>query len=91
MATKEWLAVAETVEALLKKWKSNLHSYDATKSLEDLGREREKWCLMCAGLELLFREFNECIAAFEDSVEARKERLSDDKPIHNNPFREERD
>lgn len=86
MGTKEWLAVAETVEAFLSKWKNNLLSYDASKSLEELGREREKWCLMRAGVELLFKEFNVCIDEFEKSLEARKEVIN---PTNNNPYRGE--
>lgn len=93
MATSQWQAVAETVEAFHKKWRSNLHHYDATKSLEDLGREREKWCLMSFALEVLFRELNECIEAHERSTEERKKRLDEElkekeKPTHHNPYRE---
>lgn len=87
METREWLAVAETVAAFHKKWQTNLLKYDASKSLEELGREREKWCLMMRGLEELFKEFDKCITAFEESVEARKERLSETKDI--NPYRGE--
>ncbi len=87
--TKEWQAVAEIAEAFLKKWHNNLLSYDASKPLEEVGREREKWCLMRKGVELLFVEFSDCIDAYQKSVEARKERISEDSIKTTNPYREQ--
>lgn len=89
---KEWQAVADIAEAFLKKWHNNLLSYDASKTLEEIGREREKWCLMRKGVESLFTEFNTCMTLFDESVENRKNRLSEEpKTINQNPYREERE
>ena len=89
MQMKEWQAVADTVEAFLKKWRGNLHHYDASKSLEDLGREREKWCLMSSALELLFKEINECIETFEKAEDERREKINKArKPRDSNPYRQ---
>ena len=75
----DWKAFSELTEAYLEKWKNNLFSYDASKSLEDLGREREKWCLMRRGIEELYRGMNECIELYEES-EVKRETLKSTNP-----------
>lgn len=60
------------IEQYLGKWKSNLFKYDAAKSLEELGREREKWCLMQRGVEEILKGFNECIEAYNDSQKKKE-------------------
>lgn len=86
MASKEWKAASEVIEAYLSLWKQNLFSYDASKSLEDLGREREKWCLMRRGVEEILKGFQECIEAHRNREE-KKEVLK--KTKFNNPYRED--
>ena len=73
----DWEAVAEIIEALIKKFQVNLTRINLAESMEKIAADRIRWTSMISAYEVLLTEIGKEIEEYKKAQEKGKETEND--------------